>query len=48
MIYSSSTTSMDMLFGTAAVGSVEGAAILNASLARMGGYYHIPVRVSGG
>jgi len=47
MIYSSSTTSMDMLFGTAAVGSAEGA-ILNAALARMGRYYHIPVRVSGG
>jgi len=47
MIYSSSTTSMDMLFGTAAVGSAEGA-LLNAALARMGRYYHIPVRVSGG
>jgi len=47
MIYSSSTTSMDMMFGTAAVGSVEGA-LLNAALVRMGRYYHIPVRISGG
>ena len=47
MIYSSSTTSLDMRFATAAVGSVEGA-LLNAALARMGRYYRIPVRVSGG
>jgi trimethylamine--corrinoid protein Co-methyltransferase len=47
MIYSSSTTSLDMMFGTAAVGSVEGA-LLNAALVRMGRYYHIPVRISGG
>jgi trimethylamine--corrinoid protein Co-methyltransferase len=47
MFYSSSTTSLDMRFGTAAVGSPEGA-VLNAALARMGQYYHIPVRVSGG
>jgi len=47
MIYSSSTTAMDMMFGTAAVGSVEGA-LLNAALVRMGRYYHIPVRISGG
>lgn len=47
MFYSSSTTSLDMRFGAAAVGSPEGA-VLNAALARMGRYYHIPVRVSGG
>jgi len=47
MFYSSSTTTLDMRFGTAAVGSPEGA-ILNAALAQMGQYYHIPVRVSGG
>ena len=47
MIYSSSTTSLDMRFGTAAVGSVEGA-ILNAALVKMGRYYQIPVRISGG
>lgn len=47
MIYSSSTTSLDMLYGTAAVGSSEGA-ILNAALVKMGKYYQIPVRVSGG
>lgn len=47
MFYSSSTTSLDMRRGAAAVGSAEGA-ILNAALAQMGRYYHIPVRVSGG
>ncbi len=47
MIYSSSTTALDMRFGTAAVGSPEGA-VLNAALAQMGKYYSIPVRVSGG
>jgi trimethylamine--corrinoid protein Co-methyltransferase len=47
MFYSSSTTTLDMRFGAAAVGSPEGA-VLNAALARMGRYYHIPVRVSGG
>ena len=47
MFYSSSTTALDMRFGTAAVGSPEGA-ILNAALAQMGKYYLIPVRVSGG
>lgn len=47
MIYSSSTTALDMRFGTAAVGSPEGA-VLNAALAQMGKYYLIPVRVSGG
>ena len=47
MFYSSSTTSLDMRFGMAAVGSPEGA-VLNAALAQMGRYYHIPVRVSGG
>ena len=47
MFYSSSTTTMDMRFGTAAVGSPEGA-LLNAALVQMGKYYNIPVRVSGG
>lgn len=47
MIYSSSTTSLDMRFASAAVGSVEGA-ILNAALVKMGRFYNIPVRVSGG
>jgi trimethylamine---corrinoid protein Co-methyltransferase len=47
MIYSSSTTALDMRFGTASVGSVEGA-ILNAALVKMGRYYNMPVRVSGG
>jgi len=47
MIYSSSTTSLDMRYGTAAVGSPEGA-VLNAALAKMGRFYNIPVRVSGG
>ena len=47
MIYSSSTTSLDMRFGTAAVGSPEGA-VLNAALAQLGRFYKIPVRVSGG
>jgi len=47
MFYSSSTTALDMRFGAAAVGSPEGA-LLNAALAKMGRYYHIPVRVSGG
>jgi trimethylamine--corrinoid protein Co-methyltransferase len=41
MIYSSSTTSLDMRFGAAAVGSPEGA-ILNAALAQMGRFYKIP------
>ena len=47
MFYSSSTTSLDMRYGMAAVGAPEGA-LLNAALAQMGRYYHIPVRVSGG
>lgn len=47
MFYSSSTTTMDMRFGTAAVGSPEGA-LLNSALVQMGKYYNIPVRVSGG
>ena len=47
MFYSSSTTSLDMRFGAAAVGSPEGA-VLNAALAKMGRFYNIPVRVSGG
>jgi trimethylamine--corrinoid protein Co-methyltransferase len=47
MFYSSSTTSLDMRYGMAAVGAPEGA-VLNAALAQMGQYYHIPVRVSGG
>ncbi len=47
MFYSSSTTSLDMRFGAAAVGSPEGA-VLNAALAKMGRYYNIPIRVSGG
>ena len=47
MFYSSSTTTLDMRFGTAAVGSPEGA-VLNAALVQMGKYYRIPVRVSGG
>lgn len=47
MIYSSSTTSLDMRYGTAAVGSPEGS-VLNAALAKMGRFYNIPVRVSGG
>ncbi len=47
MFYSSSTTTLDMRYGMAAVGSPEGA-VLNAALAQMGQYYHIPVRVSGG
>lgn len=47
MFYSSSTTALDMRFGTAAVGSAEGAK-LNAALAGMGQFYEIPVRVSGG
>ncbi|MGD9303824.1 MAG: trimethylamine methyltransferase family protein [Desulfobacterales bacterium] len=41
MIYSSSTTLLDMRFGAAAVGSPEGA-ILNAALAQMGRFYKIP------
>jgi len=36
-----------MRFGAAAVGSPEGA-VLNAALAKMGRFYNIPVRVSGG
>ena len=47
MFYSSSTTPLDMRSGMAAVGAPEGA-VLNAALAQMGQYYHIPVRVSGG
>ena len=47
MFYSSSTTTLDMRYGMAAVGAPEGA-VLNAALAQMGQYYHIPVRVSGG
>lgn len=47
MMYGSSSTSLDMRFATAAVGSVEGA-ILNAALVKMGRFYNIPVRVSGG
>ena len=47
MMYSSSTTALDMRFGMAAVGSPEGAT-LNAALAQMGKFYLIPVRVSGG
>lgn len=47
MMYSSSTTSLDMRFASAAVGSVEGA-VLNGCLVKMGRFYQIPVRVSGG
>ena len=47
MFYSSSTTTLDMRFGMAAVGAPEGA-VLNAALVQMGKYYNIPVRVSGG
>ncbi len=47
MFYSSSTTTLDMRYGMAAVGAPEGA-VLNAALAQMGRYYRIPVRVSGG
>ncbi|THB72452.1 MAG: hypothetical protein D3926_25565 [Desulfobacteraceae bacterium] len=47
MFYSSSTTTLDMRFGMAAVGAPEGA-VLNSALVQMGKYYNIPVRVSGG
>lgn len=46
-IYCSSTCSMDLRYGTAAVGTPE-TALLNAGLVELSQYYHVPCRVGGG
>ncbi len=47
MIYGSSTTAMDLRFGTAAVGSPE-CGMINAAVARLGNYYGLPTWAAGG
>jgi trimethylamine---corrinoid protein Co-methyltransferase len=46
-LYASSTCSLDMRHGTAAVGTPE-TALLNAGIAEMARYYLLPCRVAGG
>lgn len=46
-LYSSSTCSLDLRYGTAAVGTPE-TALLNAAIAEMARYYLLPCRVAGG
>jgi trimethylamine--corrinoid protein Co-methyltransferase len=46
-MYSSSTCSLDLRYGTAAVGTPE-TALLNAAIAEMARYYLLPCRVAGG
>ncbi len=47
MIYGSSTTAMDLRFGTASVGSPE-CGMINAAVARLGNYYGLPTWAAGG
>lgn len=47
MIYGSSTTAMDLRFGSASVGTPE-CAVINAAVARLGNYYGLPTWVAGG
>lgn len=47
MIYGSSTTAMDLRYGTAAVGSPE-CGMINAAVARLGNYYGLPTWAAGG
>ncbi len=47
MIYGSSTTAMDLRFGTASVGSAE-CGMINAAVARLGNYYNLPTWAAGG
>lgn len=47
MIYGSSTTAMDLRFGSASVGTPE-CAMINAAVARLGNYYGLPTWVAGG
>lgn len=47
MIYGSSTTAMDLRFGTASVGSAE-CGMINAAVARLGNYYGLPTWAAGG
>ena len=47
VIYGSSTTAMDLRFGSASVGSPE-CAMLNAAVARLARYYGLPSFVAGG
>lgn len=47
MIYGSSSTAMDLRFGTAAVGSPE-CGMINAAVARLGSYYGLPTWAAGG
>ncbi len=46
-LYCSSTCSLDLRYGTAAVGTPE-TALLNAAIAEMARYYLLPCRVAGG
>ncbi len=46
-LYSSSTCSLDLRYGTASVGNPE-TALLNAAIAEMARYYLLPCRVAGG
>lgn len=46
-IYSSSSGSLDLRFGTSLVGNAE-SAMLNAAVAEMARYYKVPCRVGGG
>jgi len=46
-LYSSSTCSLDLRYGTAAVGNPE-TALLNAAIAELSRYYLLPCRVAGG
>ncbi|SDO36357.1 trimethylamine---corrinoid protein Co-methyltransferase [Desulforhopalus singaporensis] len=47
MVYGSSTTAMDLRFGTASVGSAE-CGMINAAVARLGNYYGLPTWAAGG
>ena len=47
MIYGSSTTAMDLRFGSGPVGTPE-CAMINAAVARFGNYYGLPTCVAGG
>jgi trimethylamine--corrinoid protein Co-methyltransferase len=47
MVYGSSTTALDLRFGTASVGSAE-CGMINAVVARLGNYYGLPTWAAGG
>ncbi len=47
VIYGSSTTAMDLRFGSASVGTPE-CGMINAAVARLGNYYGLPTWVAGG